>query len=321
MDLSVLIPARCERWLARTIADVCEHMRGDTEVIAVCDGDWPDPPVPDHPRVTILHVGESIGQRAAVNAAARVSQAQFVMKLDAHCAVDEGFDVKLLAPYESGELTPDTTTIPRMYNLHVFDWQCVACERRYYQADPVPVCTCGATEFRIAEVWTPRWHKKTDFARFDETMHFQYWRKYHTRPEAASEIADVMSSVGACFYMRRDRFFDLGGLDEATGSWGQFGTEVACKSWLSGGRQVVNKRTWFSHFFRVGDLKFPYPISHEAQERAKVYSRDLWLHDRWPKATRPLSWLITKFAPVPGFDDAAVEMRSVSLVGLDAPEA
>jgi hypothetical protein len=111
-----------------------------------------------------------------------------------------------------------------------------------------------------------------------------------------------MSSVGACFFMHRERFFELDGLDEAHGFWGQFGTEVACKSWLSGGRQVVNKRTWFAHMFRVGKLKFPYPLSGEAQERARIYSRDLWLNNKWSKQTRPLQWLIDKFAPVPDWN-------------------
>jgi hypothetical protein len=36
-----------------------------------------------------------------------------------------------------------------------------------------------------------------------------------------------------------------------------------------------------------------------AVEKARKYSRDLWLNDRWPKAKYPLSWLIDKFKPVP----------------------
>lgn len=124
------------------------------------------------------------------------------MKLDAHCAVDKGFDVKLMADCE-----PDCTVIPRMYNLHVFDWECTQCGARYYQADPVPTCTkCSSTEFKQTMVWKPRLKMRTDFARFDNTLHFQYWRNYHKRPEANGDIADVMSSVGACFFMHRDRF-------------------------------------------------------------------------------------------------------------------
>ena len=60
-ELSVIIPARSEMFLAQTIDNVLENMRGDTEVIAICDGDWPTPPIKDHPKVTIIHYTDSIG--------------------------------------------------------------------------------------------------------------------------------------------------------------------------------------------------------------------------------------------------------------------
>lgn len=303
-DLSVIIPARNEEFLGRTVDDLVAKMRGDTEVIVICDGSWPDPPLVDHPKVQVVHFTESIGQRAATNAGARLSQARWMMKLDAHCLVDEGFDVKLAAPYASGELTPDVTTIPRMYNVYGFDWVCPSGHRRY-QSPSGPCRECGQPTTRDMK-WRIRLSKKTDFARFDRTPQFQYWNSYKHRPEAAPEIADTMCHVGACWFMDRERFLALGGLDEAHGSWGQVGIETSCKAWLSGGRLVVNKRTWFGHLFRTqgGDFGFPYPISHEQQERAREHSRRLWLDGTWPLAVRPLSWLVDKFKPVPEWHDA-----------------
>jgi glycosyltransferase involved in cell wall biosynthesis len=300
-DLSVLIPARNEMFLARTIEDVLANARGNTEVIAVLDGAWADPPIADHPRVVLIHRPEAIGQRAATNLAARLSTATYVMKLDAHCSVDEGFDLKLIAADE--ELgRPDVTQIPAQYNHHAFNWRCRACGRETYQGPTpvkcgdrkdeeldVPKPPCGKSDgFDRVMVWKPRHRKaagngsegrghlvRTEFWRFDQHLHFQYWDSYRERAAAKGEIADVMSSLGACFFMRRDRFFELGGLDEAHGSWGQFGTEIACKSWLSGGRHVVNKRTWFSHLFRTqgGDFGFPYPQPNAAVDRARQHSR------------------------------------------------
>ena len=95
-DLSVIIPGRNEEFLQKTIENVLENIQSDTEIIAICDGYWPDPPVLDHPRVIVVHHTDPIGQRAATNEGARISQAKFVMKLDAHCAVDKGFDAKLI---------------------------------------------------------------------------------------------------------------------------------------------------------------------------------------------------------------------------------
>lgn len=298
-ELSILMPARNEIFLGKTIENILENIEGDTEIIAVLDACWPDPPIQDNPRVILIHNTEPVGQRGATNQAARLSQAKFVMKLDAHCAVDKGFDVKLMSDCEK-----DWTVIPRMYRFHVFDWECTNCGERYYQADPVDVCKCGKSDFGMSMVWKPRFEKGyTDFGRFDNTLHWQYWRKYHRRPEAEGDIADVMSHVGACFFMHRDRYLELEGLDEKHGFWGQVGTEVSCKSWLSGGRQVVNKKTWFAHYFRVGKLKFPYPISGDQQDRAREYSRWLWLGNKWEKSKLPLKWLIDKFSPVPDWEN------------------
>ena len=295
MELSVIIASRNEEFLQNTIDDILSNIEGNTEIIVILDGYWPVPGVIDNPRLTIIHHTESIGQRAAINEGVRLSKAQYIMKCDAHCSFDKGFDVKLMA-----DCKPDWTVIPRMYNLHAFDWVC-ECGKRQYQG-PKPTCKCGK-EMKKEIVWKPRLNRRTDFAMFDNELKFQYWRGYESRKEAKGDIADVMSFVGACFFMERKRYWELDGLDEKHGSWGQMGTEISCKSWLSGGRQVVNKKTWFAHMFRTQkDFSFPYPIKFSDQEAARKYSKNVWLNDRWPKAKYPLKWMIDKFAPVPTWD-------------------
>ena len=296
-DLSVLIPARNEEFLALTIDDVLHHMEGDTEVIAVLDGAWAAPPIADHPRVHLIYHSRAVGQRAAVNEAAKLSTAKYIMKLDGHCSLDQGFDVKLMA-----DCGRDWTVIPRMYNLHAYDWLCKDCGKKTYQGPP-RCKECGSENVERIVVWKPRLSRRTDFARFDTSLHFQYWKAYEVRREAEGDIADVMCFVGACFFMERRRFYEIGMLDEGHGSWGQMGVEISCKSWLSGGRQVVNKRTWFAHMFRTQPgFGFPYPISFDEQERARQYSRKLWMMNAWEKAVHPLSWLVDKFSPVPDWD-------------------
>lgn len=301
-DLSVLIPARNEMFLARTIEDILKNMRGDTEIIAVMDGGWIDPPVPYHPRVTIIHHATPIGQRAATNEAARLSTAKFVMKCDAHCAFDEGFDVKLMADCEHNWLV-----VPRLYNLHVFDWRCNKCGWTNYQGPTPTKCPeCdNTTDFERVILWQPRWNRRSDFMRFDTNLKFNYWGSYGSRPEAQGDIADTMSTLGACRFMHREYYWELGGCDESFGTWGQEGTEWACKVWLSGGRQVVNKKTWYSHMFRTqgGDFGFPYPLSGHQVDHARKRSRELFIENKWEKQVYPLSWLIDKFAPVPDWHD------------------
>ena len=305
-DLSVLIPSRNEMFLGNTVEDVLAHARADTEVIVVLDGAWPVEPIRDDPRVVLVHRSESIGQRAATNEAARVSQARYVMKLDAHCSVAEGFDVALIEAAK--DLGPYVTQVPAQKNLHAFDWVCDACGWRKYQGPTPEKCEkCGAAGVRRELVWLPRKGVTTTAWRFDSDLHFQYWSEYQKRPEAQVDVSETMSCLGACFFMSRYRYWQLEGLDEAHGSWGQMGTEVACKSWLSGGRLVCNKRTWYAHMFRTqgGDFSFPYEISARDQDRARAYSQDLWRGDRWPGQKLPLTWLVERFAPVPTWGEDA----------------
>jgi len=307
MDVSVIIPGRNEQLFAQTVQNVLENLRADTEVIAVCDGSWPDPPLRDHSRLQLIHFSEPVGQRAATNAGARLSQAKYIMKLDAHCAVDEGFDVKLMQ-----DCQPDWTLVPAMHNLHAFDWECQSCGHRTYQgAKPAACEKCQALEHKMVIIWKPRENRLTVSWRFDNNLQFQYWRKHAKRPEAKGDLIETMSFIGACMFLERERFWALGAMDERHGSWGQFGTEWACKSWLSGGKLVTTRRTWFAHMFRTGNFAanghstWPYPISQGEIDRARQYSRDLWLNDKWPLAKHKLQWLVDRFAPVPGWHEGA----------------
>ena len=300
-DLSILIPSRNEMFLKNTIEDILSNIEGNTEIIAVCDGDWPDPPVKDHPRLTLIYRPEAIGQRAATNEAARLSKAKFIMKVDAHCSFGKGFDRILIENCEY-----DWTVVPKQYNLHAFNWVCLKCGTKRYQGrheQKCPECD-NITEWEREMIWKPRKGTGQSFYHFDQNMKFQYWREYKKRPDVNGDLVETMSILGACWMMQRDRFWELDGLDENHGSWGQMGTEIACKTWLSGGKLLTNKKTWYAHMFRTqgGDFGFPYPLKHKDTEYARQYSNDLWKNGKWSKAKHELDWLIQKFAPVPGWE-------------------
>jgi hypothetical protein len=290
-------------FLARTIEDILENIEGKTEIIAVLDGAWADPPIKDRERVNLIYHPISIGQRAATNEAARISQAKYVMKCDAHCSFDQGFDVKML-----NAMQPTWTMVPTMYNLHAFDWVCQKCDKRRYQGPTPDACPKCGGQMEREVLWKAKRNPESTAMRFDRDLKFQYWGGYKKRQDG--DLVDTMSILGACWMLERERYHELNICDEKHGSWGQQGTEVACKTWLSGGRLVCNKRTWFAHMFRTqgGDFGFPYPISGGDTRKARRYSQELWRAENpdemplWDKAIHPLSWLIEKFAPVPGWE-------------------
>ena len=299
-QLSILIPARNEMFLARTVEDILENMRADTEILVALDGEWADPPLKQHERVNVLYLPESVGQRAATNMLAKLARGEWLMKVDAHCAFAPGFDEVLLEDIE-----PDMTMVPLMKNLHAFDWVCDECGHRRYQGPTPTSCPdCeNTTDFTRDILWRAKPSPNSTAYRFDRDMKFQYWGGYKKRQEG--DLVETLSLQGSCWMLHRDKYFELDICDEAHGGWGQQGTEVACKTWLSGGRVIVNKRTWYAHMFRTqgGDFGFPYPLSGSDVKKAREYSKDLWLNDNWDKAIYPLSWLLDKFAPVPEWHD------------------
>lgn len=297
-DLSILIPARNEMFLARTIEDILEKIEGNTEIIVVLDGKWADPPIPQHERVTVIYHDQSIGQRAATNEAAVLSKAKYVMKCDAHCSFDKGFDVKMMS-----EMKDDWTMVPLMKNLHAFDWVCPDGHRRY-QGPSGPCLECGK-ETKRDIVWTAKRSPNSVSFCFDSTPHFQYFGEYSKRPEGQGDVSETMSIQGSCFMLTREKYWELNICDENFGSWGSQGIEVACKTWLSGGKVMVNKKTWYAHMFRTqgGDFGFPYPLSGRQTEQAKSYARDLFFNNKWDKQIYPLSWLVERFWPVKGWTE------------------
>ncbi len=299
-DLSILIPSRNEMFLAKTIENILENIEGNTEVIAVLDGAWAEPPIPQNERVTVVYNNQSIGQRAATNQACKLSHAKYIMKVDAHCAFDKGFDVKMLKEIRGHD---DWTMVPIMKNLHAFDWVCENGHRRY-QGPSGPCLECGK-ETKRDILWEPKPSPNSVSYCFDSTPHFQYFGDWAKRPAGQGEITETMSLQGSCWMLTRDKYWELDVCDENFGSWGSQGIEVAVKTWLSGGRVMVNKKTWYAHMFRTqgGDFGFPYPISGRETEKAKSYARDLFFNDKWDKQVHPLSWLVEKFWPVKGWTE------------------
>lgn len=313
-DLSILIPARNEMFLARTIEDILANIEADTEVIAVLDGAWAEPGVPQHERVTVVHLENSIGQRAATNLACKLSQAKYVMKCDAHCSFDKGFDRKMIEAFnESGD---NVTMVPVMRNLWAFDWKCHHCGWKKYQGPTPEKCeNCGKSDkLRRKILWIGKTNPQSTSYCFDSTPHFQYFEDYKHRPQYKQDkeekrLTETMSLQGSCWMLTREKYWELNICDEKFGSWGSQGIEVACKTWLSGGRVLVNHNTWYAHMFRTqgGDFGFPYPISGRDQEKAKAYARELFFDNNWDKQTLPLSWLLEKFWPVKGWTEEDFE--------------
>lgn len=313
-DLSILIPARNEQFISNTVDNLLKSKRGKTEILVGLDGSWVDPPIIDHDDVKIVYYPESIGQRGMQNKLASLSKAKYVAKTDAHCAFSEGFDVELMKTFD--ELGDNITVAPMMLNLWAYDWKCMKCGSRWYQGPTPTKCMrrgkntsevlehpeCDGTKFTQRIVFRPRpdTPHSTSY-RFDNMLHFQYFDEY--KAKQIGDLVESMSLQGSFFMATRENYWQKELCDESWGSWGQQGSEVALKTWLSGGRVIINKCCSYGHLFRTQPgFSFPYQQSGSQQQKARDICNDVFKNNKWPQQIHDLKWLVEKFWPVPGWN-------------------
>ena len=256
IELSVIVVGNNEMWHARTVQDLIDHTGEQTEIIAVLDGGvWPAEPIPKHPRVQVIYLPDTVGQREATNIGARLSKAKFVAKADGHCAFDDDFDTKMIDFFK--EQGDNIVAVPVMRNLHAFNWKCYKCGSKWYQGPTPTRCMlqtdmkvepntkCDETrKFKRKMVWLPRKGTYSVAYCFDsgrpskekhnnEPPHFQYHAEYKTRPEyiegKAKGCTETMSLQGSFFMSTLENYWKLKLSDGGVGSWGNQGIEVAGK--------------------------------------------------------------------------------------------
>lgn len=282
--VSIIIPSRNDEFLFKTVEDLLAKARGEVEIIIILDGYWPETIVDYGQKVTILHQGtihNSRGMRQAINDGISLSKGEYVMKIDEHCMVDEGYDLKLVV-----DCADNMVVIPRRYRLDAENWEIIEDGR-----PPV--------DYMCIDYPYQRPHDKTC------GLHGAEWK----RPERADIlIDDTPSFQGSCYFMSRKHWDNcIGFLDDREyGQFTQEAQEIGMKTWLSGGSVTVNKKTWYAHMHKgkkgkgYGFSNAQYQMHQEGTERGRVYCIDLWLHTK--DYLHDWGWFIDeKFPTMPGW--------------------
>lgn len=274
-SLSVILPSRNEQYTQKTIDDIFKNSRGPaTDVIVVLDGWWPNPPLKDDDRLHIIHRGESRGMRDAITSAVEMSRAKYIMKMDAHCMVSEGFDVELMKASQ-----PNWVQVPRRKRLLPETWE--------LEEQP------GRPDVDYMYLTYPYADAKHDIFGAGDTkygLHGKNWDAWNKREDLKSVlIDDLMTCQGSAYFMEKAYFKELELLDQATyGGFRDEFLEVGMKCWLSGGRVVVNKNCFYAHWHKSKGRGYNLPPEPSQWER--------WMGmEGWHKQTLPLRWLIEKF--------------------------
>lgn len=273
--VSIVIPARNEQFLQRTIEDLLEHAEEEIEIIVNLDGYWPDP-LFEHPQVRYIHKGEAQGMRQGINSCVAIARGEYIMKIDGHCMVDQGFDTKLKADIED-----NWVVIPRRKRLDAENWTIqdvgkpdVDYNYLSFPDDPADFGGPGLN----GRIWTQKALDRKDVL-IDEELSFQ----------------------GSCWFMKKSYFEFLELMDHE--NWGPFwneAQEIGFKTWLSGGKVMRNKKTWYAHLHKGKKYGRGYHLPSEWSTQGATYANRWLFEDKmWHKQIYPLSWLIERFMPMP----------------------
>jgi len=277
--LTVCIPNYNSPFTNKTIEDVLSKAGCDVEVIVNVDGDWPTP-LSEDPRVHYIHANSPVGLREAVNRCARMAKGKYILKTDDHCMFGPDFGSILINNH--GE--ENWVQIPRRYALDADNWKIEEREDNKYPIDYMYI------DF-------PRKGKD-----HDDGMHGVEWRDRREQRKDI-DVDETPSMQGSCYFMTRDHFLNfLGGLD--TQMWGVFAQEsqeIGFKTWLGGGKVMVNKKTWYAHLHKGKKHGRFYSMPSGNVEMSNK-SAEYWLNDRWEGRKHDFAWFIDeKFPNMPSW--------------------
>ena len=150
--------------------------------------------------------------RPGINAAAGCARGKFLMKIDGHCSVAEGYDEALAKDCED-----DWLVVPRRYSLDAETWTI-------------------KTDRPVVDAHYLSW----PFERPEDRacgLHGNVWSQ-RGKDRAHLALDDEMSSQGSCWFTSRKHWDRLLGPMEVHnyGTFAQEFQELGMKTWLSGGR-------------------------------------------------------------------------------------
>jgi hypothetical protein len=276
--LSIVIPSKTEMFLKKTIEDVLSKATGNIEIYPVLDGYVlpPEELVLDS-RVHYQYLPSTTfsKKRQAINMVAEISHGEHFMCIDAHCMVGPGFDEIIVK-----DLDEDCVAVPRRNRLDAANW-CVQ------NGGKPPI----DYEYLI-------WQKLLD------VQPCIYGVKWDTRTleRLSVPIDEIVEFQGSCWVMHKSHFNRCGFMDLRYQGYGQESEEISFTTWLTGGRVVSNKNTWYAHLRKGRTYGRMYYLPRDEFLASVAYSWDFWINDRpLPNRVHNLEWLIEKFLPMPGW--------------------
>lgn len=286
--VSIIIPARNEKYLNRTLQNIYQNATGDFEVIVGLNGRTDYPVDYSFPNLTVVYEVENIGLKPMINKLAYLANGKYIYKSDAHCAFGKGFDEILKADMEDNWIvTPRFKIIKKDWSIQQRDGQ-----EEFY--DYFYLC-CPFTDpkglrFKAGGHWPERTKERLP--------------KYNSVPYTVPYMDETPQIHGSGWFVNRDYFLNvLGGFPE-TDPFGHAQEPIwlALKNWIIGGKVMVNKNTWYAHLHQDSrDRGYPEDRSHTEKTYNDVAS--YWLNNKFDQRIHNFSWFVDKFMPMPSWPE------------------
>lgn len=276
--VSAIIPARIEPYLRETINDLYNNATGDIEIIVVLDGYKYR--IPRRKGIKVIRHDKVKGLRPSINEAVEMATGKYIMKIDAHCTIGEGWDEILQADCEDNWIV-----IPRRYWFDAPTW---TVNRKKSHIDAM------SYRYPFVRPYMPRLTCRPDWPRQAQQSEDDY-------------IVEDMGFQGSCWFMTKEHFVKrLGGMHSyGYGTFGEEPQENGLRTQLGPweGKVMRNKRTWYAHWSKPGihwrtDPEKAGRVTDEEREAGYLYCWDYWWNNRWEKQIHDFQWLVDKFWPV-----------------------
>ena len=238
--VSVMIPVGQvdEQYLERTVQSIEGNAVGPIEILVEHD-----------------HEGE--GHRFLTNRMAARARGKYLLRIDCHVALSEGWDARMKA-----SCGPTTLLKPMLDALDT-------------------------------ETWTGK-GRDMGMILLTKTMQNTYPLMSESLEERAIE-QETMSILGCAYMIQKDYYWHHDGCEEALGVWGAGGLEWVLKVWLTGGRVILRTDVVCCHLFRQSGTT-PFQIDINRLNKTFVELGTRWRSGLGKGQTRPLSWLSERFS-------------------------
>jgi hypothetical protein len=127
-------------------------------------------------------------------------------------------------------------------------------------------------------------------------------------------LDEELTFQGSCWFTPKE-FFNRRIVQMDEKGYGTFigeAQELGLKTWLGGGKTMVNKKCWYSHLWKGDPYRKKYTelfgqvysrVGWNERREGNKFTIDYWINNRWPERIHDFEWLMDKFWPVPSWPE------------------